>query len=466
MPVQFMAAEPLAAGILEDLRVTELMYNPGQAAEADNDEYEYIELKNIGDETLDLSTVSFTEGITFDFAGSDVVTLGPGQFVLVVRHKAVFLSRYGEGLSGMVAGEYAGKLANNGEGIKLVDLWNGTIVEFEYGDGRSWPLSADGAGHSLVPVESAVLTEPAGSLNYGGNWRASTYINGSPGADDPHFEADVVINEFLAGSGSSDWIELYNRTDATVSLADMYLSDDGGDLRKWAVAALMLEPGALLSFEQSGDDFGFGLNRSGEELILSYLPGTAEDRVMDSVQFAAQEDGISLGRYPDGGAWWFRMEPSRDAMNAVPLADVVIDEVMYHPVDVNDEYVELFNPLDGPVELASPAGAWRLTGGVEYVFAPGTMLEAGDWLVVVGFDPAVETSRLDAFALAYGGGPWTAGVNIVGPWEGSLANAGERVALEKPQASADRNDPVTWVIVDEVVFGDVSPWPAEADGHR
>jgi hypothetical protein len=465
MPVQFAAAEPLAAGILEDLRITELMYNPGQAAEADNDEYEYVELKNIGDETLDLSTVSFTEGIAFDFAGSDVVTLGPGQFVLVVRNKAVFLSRYGEGLSGMVAGEYTGKLANNGERVKLVDLWNGTIAEFEYGDGRGWPLSADGAGHSLVPVDSAVLTEPAGSLNYGGNWRASAYINGSPGADDPDLEPGVVINEFLAGSGSSDWIELYNRTEGAVSLADMYLSDDGGDLRKWAVAALVLEPGALLSFEQSGDDLGFGLNRSGEELILSYLPGTTEDRVMDSVQFAAQEDGISLGRYPDGSTWWFRMEPSRDAMNGIPLADVVIDEVMYHPVDVNDEYVELFNPFDGPVELASPAGAWRLSGGVEYVFAPGTTLEAGDRLVVVGFDPVVETSRLDAFALTYGGGPRTAGVNIVGPWQGSLANAGERVALEKPQASADRNDPVAWVIVDEVVFGDVLPWPAGADGQ-
>ena len=464
-PVQFTASEPVAAGILEDLRITELMYNPGQAAVADNDEYEFVELKNIGDETLDLSTVSFVEGIMFDFGGSDVTTLGPGQFVLVVRNKTVFLSRYGAALSDLIAGEYVGKLANNGENIKLIDFWNGTIAEFEYGDGRGWPLSADGAGHSLVPVDSAILSQPVGSLNYGGNWRPSAYIGGSPGADDPEIVAGVVINEFLASGGSSDWIELYNPTDTGVILDDLYLSDDVGDLRKWAVAASVLEPGDLLSFERSGDDLGFGLNRSGEELLLSYLPGTSEDRVVDSIQFAAQEEDVSLGRYPDGAAWWFRLEPSRDASNSSPLADVVIDEVMYHPVDVNDEYIELFNPTDQSIELARSAGTARLTGGIDYVFEPGTVLEAGARLVVVGFDPVVETSRLDAFAAAYGGDTWMPGVTIVGPWLGSLGNAGERLALEMPQASDDRNDPVAWVIVDEVIFGDVSPWPSQADGQ-
>ena len=186
-PVQFVAGEPLAAGILADLRITEVMYNPPALAGdgIDNNEFEFIELKNIGDETLDLTSVSFDKGVTFGFAGSNVTTLGAGKFVLVVKNKQAFLSRYGSALSGLVAGEYEGKLANDGETISLVDHWNGTIAEFEYGDGRGWPLSADGAGHSLVPLDSALLAEPQGSLNYPGNWRASTYLGGSPGQDDP-----------------------------------------------------------------------------------------------------------------------------------------------------------------------------------------------------------------------------------------------------------------------------------------
>jgi len=187
-PVQFIAGQPLSAGILENLRITEVMYNPAAQPAGnptDNDEFEFIELKNIGEETLDLTFVSFVDGITFDFSNSSVTSLLPGEFVLVVRNEAAFKSCYGTDLSSKIAGEYSGKLSNNGENISLVDFWNGTIVEFEYNDGQGWPVSPDGGGHSLVALNSALVGEPEGSLNYGGNWRASTYIGGSPGRDDP-----------------------------------------------------------------------------------------------------------------------------------------------------------------------------------------------------------------------------------------------------------------------------------------
>jgi hypothetical protein len=102
-PNQFVAGEPLSAGILDNLRVTEVMYNPADADTSkgelniDNDEFEFIEPKNIGDDTLDLTDVSFIEGITFAFAGSDVESLSAGQYVLVVRNKNAFESRYGSG---------------------------------------------------------------------------------------------------------------------------------------------------------------------------------------------------------------------------------------------------------------------------------------------------------------------------------------------------------------------------------
>ena len=116
------------------------MYNPSPSDTLDGDEFEFIELKNTGDETLDLRGVSFTSGITFDFAGSAVTSLGPGKFALVVKNKTAFESRYGQTLSSMIAGQYEGRLANTGENVQLADYWNGTIAEFEYGDGRGWPI--------------------------------------------------------------------------------------------------------------------------------------------------------------------------------------------------------------------------------------------------------------------------------------------------------------------------------------
>ncbi|UCD51397.1 MAG: lamin tail domain-containing protein, partial [Phycisphaerales bacterium] len=195
VPIQFVAGEPAVAGIRTDLRVTELMYNPPHVpgdAFADNEEYEFIELKHIGDEMLDLSGVALTDGVTFDFADGGIVTLEPGGFVLVVRNESAFLSRYGTDLAPLIAGEYGGKLANGGENVKLVDSWAGTIAEFQYSDGTDWPIKADGAGHSLVPVDPANLAATRDALDDPGNWRASTHVGGSPGADDPETETAQV----------------------------------------------------------------------------------------------------------------------------------------------------------------------------------------------------------------------------------------------------------------------------------
>jgi len=489
-PNQFVAGESLSAGILDDLRITEMMYNPADAdtssgeLNVNNDEYEFIELKNIGDEVLDLTYVSFIDGITFDFADSNIVSLAPGGFVLVVRSQAAFESRY-PGLSGIIAGQYIStdtQLSNSGETVHLADIWNGTIVSFSYSDGRGWPLPTDGSGHSMVPLTSAIPGETDGTLDYGGNWRHSAYINGSPGADDPELAVSVVLNEVMAHTDydnpahpehdSDDWIELYNNGPSTIGLSGWYLSDDKDELDKWAIPSVNISSNGRVSFNEV-DHFhnpittGFGLDKAGEEVLLSYLPGTSEDRVVDYVRFKGEENFVSLGRYPDGGAYWLHQSPSRDLTNNSGVLDIVIDEVMYHPVDPNGEYVELYNPTSQRIYLENAAGTWRLddedTQG--YVFDAGVYIEPGGRLIVVGFDPMAEPIRVEEFAEAYRTGRVIVpGVDIVGPFPGNFSNGGERLAVKRPQAPDDAADPVSWVVVDEVIYGDVAPWPVEPDG--
>ena len=487
-PIQFIVGVPVAAHVLDDLRITEVMYNPADAdvskgeLDVDSDEFEFIELKNIGGDVLDLTYVSFVQGITFNFYGSSVTSLGPGQFVLVVRNKAAFESRYGVGLSGRIAGQYMDydtKLDNTGETVQLVDTWNGTIALFTYSDDRGWPLPADGSGHSLVPLSSAIAGEPNGSLDYGDNWRHSAYLGGSPGADDPELPRTVVLNEVMAHTDysdpahpeydSDDWIELYNTGGTGVNLGGWYLSDDKDDLKKWAIPSVNIGVGGRISFDEvtgfhNPITSGFGLDKAGEEVLLSFLPGTSQDRVVDYVRFKGEENFISLARYPDGGLYWLHTPASRDLPNNGGVVDIVVDELMYHHVDPNEEYIELYNPTGGRIYLENADGSWRLDGAVDYVFASGAYINAGARLIVVGFDPATEWVRLIAFISAYGTGPLTPGVDIVGPWSGVLANEGERLALKRPQAADLPLEPLSWVVVDEVIYFYGAPWPASADG--
>jgi len=127
---------------------------------------------------------------------------------------------------------------------------------------------------------------------------------------------------------SNDWIELYNTATANINLHNWYLSDDIDELKKWAIPAVEITGHSRISFDEvtgfhNPISSGFGLNKAGEEVILSYLPGTSDDRIVDFVRFKGQQENTSLGRYPDGGAYWLKMTPSRGSANGNPGLDVV-----------------------------------------------------------------------------------------------------------------------------------------------
>jgi len=187
-PVQFVAGEPDVSEWRNHLVISEIMYNPPPptgidelAASTDNDDFEFIELRNISTTlTLDLTELRFTKGVDFDFVGGAVTSLAPGEYVLVVRNVAAFEARYGTGLP--VAGIFVGtKLSNGGEQVKLSYGAGTAIRDFAYDDRSPWPSEADGDGPSLV------LRDPASVPDHSdpANWMASRMSGGTPGAGEP-----------------------------------------------------------------------------------------------------------------------------------------------------------------------------------------------------------------------------------------------------------------------------------------
>ena len=479
-PVQFVCGPPdSSTALLASLRVSELMYNSPAGSE-----FDFVELHHAGGSLpLELNGAKFTQGIDYTFGPGMTIPAGGYLVLAKTTNITAFRAYYGIGTNVAVLGGYSGNFDNGGEQVTLRTSAGGTdIASFEYSDGRGWPIAADGSGHSLVPLESADNDQKTGALNYGGNWRASSRIKGSPGSADVLMAAPVLLNEVVAHTDfttefdSNDWLELHNASDATFVFGpNWYLSDSRTNLTKWMIpAASSINARGFISFdEQTGfhnpTNIGFGLNKAGEEVLLSYLPGTSEDRVVDAVSFKGQENDWSLGRSPDGGRFWRALTPrTRDASNAAPQLHLVISEIMYHPPEINgtndnsvDEFIELFNATPGSVALFDTNGSWRIDGGVGFDFPSGVAVPAGARLLIVNFNPA-DAVQSNAFRTVYGMSGNTA---MYGPYtSGKLANSSGRVAVEKPQEPDLPGESISWVIVDEVIYGDQNPWPLAADG--
>jgi hypothetical protein len=100
-----------------------------------------------------------------------------------------------------------------------------------------------------------------------------------------------------------------------------------------------------------------------------------------------------------------------------------------------------------------------LRDAVDFEFPSGASIGANGRVLVVSFDPVLNSDHLASFTAAYGS---LAGIRLYGPFRGRLANSSDAIELEKPD-SPETND-VPYVLVERVRYSDLAPWPAAADG--
>ena len=465
------------------LRITEIMYNPSPLTGNTNSpqEFEYIELKNIsGSQTLSLNGVRFINGISFNFTGSAVTSLAPGQRVLVVKNAALFALRYGAGLP--VAGTYTGNLDNGGDRIQLVDASNEEIHDFNYEN--DWYPITDGAGFSLAVVNELATPESWDSKT---NWRPSGVVNGAPGQPDPALPTypGIVINEVLTHTDTpppTDTIELFNPTASSVNIGGWFLSDDFRTPLKFRIPDNTTIPaGGYLTFNEG--DFNtptnaptsFALSSKGDEVYLFSGDGTKITGYVQGYSLGAAANGVSFGRYTNSQTNVHFVAQSTLTLggaNAGPkVGPVVISEIMYHPVDLpggednsDDEFIELQNISGSPVALfdaANPTNTWRVRGGVDISLPTNVTLQANALLLLVNFDPADpdNAAKLGAFRTKFN---VPGGVPIVGPYDGKLDNRSDDLKLERPDTPEAGEVP--YILVDRVEYSDRAPWPELADG--
>jgi hypothetical protein len=454
---------------IDNLQITEINYNPSGDGEISGSEFEFIELKNTGAKTINLTGSAFTNGITYSFTSN--AKLEPGAFFVLASDEFYFRQRYGFNPDGI----YEGQLDNKGEKLSIVDVAGDTIITFKYNDNNPWPTSPDGLGFTLVPINSNLNND----WSDGNNWRASSAINGSPKADDAIITFDpVYINEILSNSEqpATDAIEIYNPNSKTIDISGWYLSDNRSNPKKWKIpqGTTISALGYKVFYEghysgstmlYSNNEFGsaFSLSSHGEDIyIFSANPAGDLTGYEHGFDYGEIETGVSFGRFilSDGNDNFVAQSAvSINKVNSYPrVGPLVMKQLMYNPGEGGFEFIEILNTSNEIVNLWNEKTllSWKVEG-INFEFPEKTTLKSGEsvYLVESTINPQ-DFRNLNSL---------TANTKVYN-YPSKLNNGGEEITLFKP-ADSYTDEGLTffpYIRIDKVEYNNNSPWP-DADGN-
>ncbi|MGC6466920.1 MAG: CotH kinase family protein [Akkermansiaceae bacterium] len=231
-------------GPIPDLVISEIMYHPADPSAAEieagftnDDDFEFLEIRNVGPGTKLLDGMRFTKGINATLEGS----LESGEAALLVANRDAFEFRYGSLFN--VLGEWntGNRLDNGGERIRLLSASDLIIQEFTYDDKAPWPVTPDGTGFSLVLIAPFSLPDHRIAVN----WRASASQGGNPGSSDATIfsgeTAEDLMNYAVRGDLKSTILpdgNLALSLDLNPFAGDILLTlETSTDLREWQSAS-------------------------------------------------------------------------------------------------------------------------------------------------------------------------------------------------------------------------------------
>lgn len=345
-----------AAPAPDSLRLNEFLPAP-RRVDWDGDgaataEDEWIELYNIGPETVDLQgwqLDDIAEGGSAPFTIPDHVLLAPGETALFFRRQT------------RVA------LNNDADRVRLLAPDGSLRDEYAYLHARadaSFARTIDGVGGwtDAYPPSPGSPNQPP-----------------TPTPSPTPVPRTILLNEVLPsprdhdwdGDGRAttedEWVEIINTGDSAVDLSGWMLDDiaDGGSRPYIFPPASFIAPGAYrLVFRAES---GVALNNQDDQARLLAPNG----EVIDLVAWSAGPGyDLSSGRYPDGdGPWQMGLPPSPGGPNRLP-------EASPPPPDEEDDPIDRGQDRDSEGD-AGPSEAAHSTAPVVIPIAQARAQAAG-----------------------------------------------------------------------------------------
>jgi hypothetical protein len=261
------------------LRITEILYAPtaptaGELASISTlsgSDFEFVELTNTGPSPLVISGAQFVAGITFTFPTP--TTLNPGAHILVVANEAAFALRNGAGLN--IAGEYVGKLSNDGEQLQILDAVGENILEFSYND--VWYDPTADKGYSLVMLDPT--NTPVPDFDRPENWGISLAVGGDPGTASSATSMTFVSWKYQEFTPAEFEDPLVTGPNLDLDGDDLNLVLEFGFGRDPQVAETMKNYTTSIVNDGGTDYFAFTFRRQKNALDVTYVVEISNDLV-------------------------------------------------------------------------------------------------------------------------------------------------------------------------------------------
>jgi len=314
----------------------------------------------------------------FHTPGSDVTSLAPGGYVVIARNVEAFDERYDIAGSGItVAGQYTGRLANDGERVEVlractaepsgyIPYVRGDYVN--YGDAIPWPAECDGLGASLCRLRADAYGNDAG------NWAAGA-AGGTPGAENqpidttPPSVPGALVSAVAPGAGRIDltWLpagDSQSRVDHYVIYRNDAPYDTSAESRYSDANVLPATPYSYRVSAVNRDGYEGGRSEPAEVTIAGITSVTASDETTIRLVFseAVEEASAELAANYDVSGATVTAAALEDAATVV-LTSSGLEGGQTYVVTVNGVATVSGGPMPADLQVSfvfSPLGSGRI----------------------------------------------------------------------------------------------------------